>query len=57
MNKNPTGIQTCGIFSFLDLVSDEDIEKVADWINNYPRKLFNGKTSKTMLISWLGSLS
>ena len=41
----------------LDLVSDEDIEKVADWINNYPRKLFNGKTSKTMFISWLGSLS
>lgn len=32
-----------------DDVTNKDIKKVEDWINNYPRKIFDFKTSKEML--------
>lgn len=31
--------------------TDEQIQNIQDWINNYPRKLFNGKSSNEYMIS------
>ena len=29
--------------------SNEDIKNIQDWLNNYPRKIFNGKSSNEVL--------
>lgn len=35
--------------TIFDDVTNKDIKKVEDWMNNYPRKIFDFKTSKEML--------
>ena len=29
-------------------ITEEEIERIEKWMNSYPRKLFNGKSSKEM---------
>ncbi len=41
----------------LDVVPDEDISAVQDWMNNYPRKLLGGKTAGMLFDEFVASLS
>ncbi len=29
-------------------ITEEELKSIEEWMNNYPRKLFNGKSSKEM---------
>lgn len=40
----------------LSLYSDEDIQRVEDWVNAYPREIFNFATSKEMFLLQLQAL-
>lgn len=37
----PKGMDTTGI-------TEEEIKRIEEWINSYPRKLFNGRSSNEM---------
>ena len=40
-----------------DSMTESEIQKVEDWINNYPRKLFEGRTASYMFEIEIASLT
>ena len=40
-----------------DSMTESEIQKVEDWINNYPRKLFEGRTASYMFDIEIASLT